>query len=241
MALVLADRVKETTSTTGSGSVTLAGASAGFQSFSVIGDTNTTYYAIVVVGGTDWEVGVGTYSSTGTSLSRDTVSASSNSGSLVNFPSGTKDVFSVYPAAKSVYLDAAGNLNNDTTGNAATATVLETARTIAGQSFNGSANISIAPTDLTDVTATAAEINVLDGITASTAELNIMDGVTATTAELNIMDGVTATASELNIMDGVTATTTELNYVDGVTSSIQTQLDNKDALGTALALSIALG
>ena len=79
----------------------------------------------------------------------------------------------------------------------------------------------------TAVTATAAELNIMDGVTATTAELNIMDGVTATTAELNIMDGVTATTAELNIMDGVTATTAELNYVDGVTSAIQTQLDAK--------------
>jgi hypothetical protein len=100
------------------------------------------------------------------------------------------------------------------TGNASTATTLATARNIAGQSFNGSANISIAPTDLTGVTATAAE-------------LNILDGVTSTTAELNILDGVTATAAELNILDGVTATTAELNYVDGVTSDIQTQIDSK--------------
>jgi hypothetical protein len=64
-------------------------------------------------------------------------------------------------------------------------------------------------------------------VTATAAELNIMDGVTATTAELNIMDGVTATTAELNILDGVTATTAELNYVDGVTSAIQTQLDAK--------------
>ena len=64
-------------------------------------------------------------------------------------------------------------------------------------------------------------------VTATAAELNIMDGVTATTAELNILDGVTADATELNILDGVTATTAELNYVDGVTSAIQTQLDAK--------------
>ncbi len=63
-------------------------------------------------------------------------------------------------------------------------------------------------------------------VTATAAELNIMDGVTATTAELNILDGVTATTAELNILDGVTATTAELNYVDGVTSAIQTQLDD---------------
>ena len=85
---------------------------------------------------------------------------------------------------------------------------------------------------LDGVTSTAAELNILDGVTSTTAELNILDGVTSTTAELNILDGVTATATELNIMDGVTATTAELNYVDGVTSNIQTQLDSK--LGTAV-------
>ena len=125
-------------------------------------------------------------------------------------------------------------------GNATSATTLQTSRNIAGQAFNGSADISIAPTNLTGVTATATEINVLDGITASTAELNILDGVTASyteinvldgitasTAELNILDGVTASASELNILDGATLSTTELNYVNGVTSAIQTQLNNK--------------
>ena len=79
----------------------------------------------------------------------------------------------------------------------------------------------------TNITSTAAELNILDGVTATASELNIMDGVTATTAELNIMDGVTATTAELNIMDGVTATTAELNHTDGVTSNIQTQLDSK--------------
>ena len=82
------------------------------------------------------------------------------------------------------------------------------------------------------VTASAAELNVLDGVTATTAELNVLDGVTATTAELNVLDGVTATTAELNVLDGVTATTAELNYVDGVTSGIQTQLDGKASTST---------
>ena len=79
----------------------------------------------------------------------------------------------------------------------------------------------------TTVTATGAELNIMDGVTATTTELNILDGVTATAAELNIMDGVTATTAELNIMDGVTATAAEINYVDGVTSNVQTQLNAK--------------
>ena len=77
-------------------------------------------------------------------------------------------------------------------------------------------------------------------VTSTAAELNILDGVTSTAAELNIMDGVTATTAELNIMDGVTATTAELNYTDGVTSNIQTQLDTKASKGLAVAMAIAL-
>lgn len=102
MAFVLKDRVKETTTTTGTGTVTLAGATTGYQSFSAIGNGNTTYYTIAGQGTSEWEVGIGTYTSSGTTLSRDTVLASSNSGSLVNFSSGTKDVFCDYPAGKSV-------------------------------------------------------------------------------------------------------------------------------------------
>jgi len=99
MAFVLADRVKETTTTIGTGTVTLLGASAGYQSFSAIGDTNTTYYTIAAQTGTEWEVGIGTYTASGTTLARTTVISSSNSGSLVNFTAGTKDVFVTYPAS----------------------------------------------------------------------------------------------------------------------------------------------
>ena len=98
MAFVLADRVKETTTTTGTGTVTLLGATTGFQSFSAIGNTNTTYYTITAQTGTEWEVGIGTYSSSGTTLARTTVISSTNAGSLVNFSAGTKDVFVTYPA-----------------------------------------------------------------------------------------------------------------------------------------------
>ena len=102
MALVLKDRVKETTTTTGTGTVTLLGAVTGFQSFSVIGNTNTTYYTIAGQSGNEWEVGVGTYTASGTTLSRDTVLSSSNSGSLVSFSAGTKDVFVTYPSGYAV-------------------------------------------------------------------------------------------------------------------------------------------
>jgi len=102
MSLVLADRVRETTQTTGTGTITLDGAVQGFQSFSVIGNNNTTYYTINR--GSEWEVGLGTYY--GGTLSRDTIYASSNGGSKVNFSAGSKDVFVTYPAGKSVNEDA---------------------------------------------------------------------------------------------------------------------------------------
>ena len=105
--------------------------------------------------------------------------------------------------------------------------------------------LTVQVANVSDLTATASELNVLDGITATTAEINLLDGVTSTTAELNILDGVTAdytelnildgatlSTAELNILDGVTATTAELNYVDGVTSGIQGQLDDKAPLAS---------
>jgi len=100
MALVLADRVQETTTTTGTGTVTLAGAVSGFQTFAAVGNGNSTYYTIA--GGAEWEVGIGTYTSSGTTLSRTTVISSSNSGSLVSFSAGSKNVFVTYPAARSI-------------------------------------------------------------------------------------------------------------------------------------------
>lgn len=111
MALVLADRVQETTTSTGTGSVTLGGAVLGYQSFAVVGNGNTTFYVIADQGGANWEVGVGTYSTTGPTLARTTVLSSSNSGSLVNFTAGTKTVFISYPSEKSVNLDSSGNVS----------------------------------------------------------------------------------------------------------------------------------
>jgi hypothetical protein len=123
MALVVKDRVKSSTTTTGTGTITLGAAAAGFQAFSVIGDGNTTYYTIVdTVNGT-WEVGIGTYTSSGTTLSRDTVLESSNSGSLVNFAAGSKDVFVAYPAERAViggmgYIENSATISQSSTINA---------------------------------------------------------------------------------------------------------------------------
>jgi len=110
MALIVKDRVQETTSTVGTIALVLTGTVSGFQSFSSIGNGNTTYYC--VVGGTEWEVGIGTYTLTGTVLSRDTILASSNGGSAVNFSVGVKNVFVTYPAGKSVTIDDVQTLTN---------------------------------------------------------------------------------------------------------------------------------
>ena len=107
MAFVVKDRVKVTSTTTGTGTLTL-GAAAGisFQDFSVIGDGNTTSYTIVDPSTGAFEVGIGTYTASGTTLSRDVVLESSNSGSLVNFAAGLKEVFVAYPAERAVVTSA---------------------------------------------------------------------------------------------------------------------------------------
>ena len=112
MALVLADRVLETSTTTGSGTISLAGASVGYQSFSTgVGNGNQTYYTIALEGASEWEVGIGTYTSVGDTLSRDTVLASSAGGAKVTFSAGTKQVFVTYPAGKSVNFNISGNIS----------------------------------------------------------------------------------------------------------------------------------
>ena len=146
MALVLKDRVKETSTTAGTGTLTLAGAATGFQSFAAVGDGNSTYYAIADNATGAWEVGIGTYTASGTTLSRTTVLSSSNAGSLVSFAANPKDVFVTYPSERAVWLDSAGNVLvqyefntiNATTANITTANLT-------------SGTISTAPTNNTDI------------------------------------------------------------------------------------------
>ena len=113
MALVLADRVKETTTTTGTSDFALGGAVSGFQTFSAgVGNSNTTYYAVAL--GADFEIGLGTLSSDGLTLARTTVLQSSNSDTKVSFAAGSKDVFVTYPADKAVLSDSTQTLTNKT-------------------------------------------------------------------------------------------------------------------------------
>ncbi len=160
MAHVVADRVRETTTTTGTGTYTLAGAVTGFETFGSIGNTNTTYYCCT--DGTNFEVGVGTYASSGTTLARTTILQSSNSDSAVNWSAGTRQIFCTLPAEKSVIEDAS---NNVSIGGVLTSTGL----TI------GSAAI------------TEAELEILDGASVTTTELNIIDS-NASTSAITLLD-----------------------------------------------------
>jgi hypothetical protein len=162
MALVLADRVNETTTTAGTGTITLDGAVSNYQSFAVIGNGNQTYYTIFHQTLSEWEVGIGTYTSAGTLLSRDTVLSSSNSNNLVNFSAGTKNVFCDYPAGKAVYEDVENNVTvagNVVAGNGifVNATTVSANYTIAS-GYNG---ISVGPMTVASgvtVTVTSGQI-----------------------------------------------------------------------------------
>jgi hypothetical protein len=113
MALIIADRVKESSTTTGTGTITLGGAVSGYQSFATIGNGNQCYYTIVNLAvATEWEVGVGTYTASGTTLSRDTV-LDSSTGAKVSFSAGNKEVFVTYPADRSVSQADVGTAPNE--------------------------------------------------------------------------------------------------------------------------------
>ena len=200
MALVIKDRVKVRTRSTGTGPVTLENTVPGFRSFAVVGNGNETFYGIVDTIGR-WEIGRGTYSSIGPTLSRDTILSSSNNDLAVDFETGSKTVFCTFPAslAQSNFSNAGSGFGSFTlnghiidtidsgaitiqrattvngnltvtgnisatgsyTGNAASATKLQTARTINGTSFDGTANITV-----------TADANTLTGTTLKPAVVN---------------------------------------------------------------------
>ena len=279
MALVLNDRVKETTTTTGQGTISLGGAATGFETFVTgVGDTNTTYYIIVHESDGTWEIGIGTIGDASPdTLARTTViDTSAGNTTKIDFAAGSKTVFCTLPSSKAVFedadndvtlpanLDVGGNLTvtgnavisgNLTFGDADTDSINLAAEIDSniipntdntydlGSSskewkdihIDGVAYLDSINFNGTAISATAAELNIMDGVTSTAAELNILDGVTSTAAELNILDGVTSTAAELNILDGVTATAAELNYSDTgasvgtvVASKVVTADANKD-------------
>lgn len=165
MALVIADRVRETTSVVGTGAATLLGAVVGYQTFSVVGNANTTYYCIAGQGTSEWEVGLGTYTASGTTLARTTVLASSNAGALVNFSAGTKDVFVTYPSGKSVNLDGSGLLTASSglgTGIPtflATPTSANLAAAVTNETGSGSLVFATSPVLVTPALGTPSSVN----------------------------------------------------------------------------------
>lgn len=185
MALVLKDRVRENSTTTGTGTFTLSGAVSGFQTFSsAVGNGNTTYYCIV--NGTEWEVGLGTVG--GGTLSRDTV-LSSSTGSKVSFTSGTKDVFCTYPSVKSVYRDSSD------------VAVLSSTDITTGLGFtplrpsNNLSDVSSVSTSRTNLGVTATGSDTTYAYRAN----NLSDLANATTARTNLGLGSIATQASSSV------------------------------------------
>ena len=197
MAFIVADRVRETSTTTGTGTFTLAGAIIGYQSFSsAIGNGNTTYYTISNPGINEWEVGIGTVGA-GT-LARTTVLASST-GSLVNFTAGSKDVFVTYPSEAAVFADNAVTLTN---------------KTISGSSNTLS---NIGNSSLTNSSVTVGSTNIALGGTATT--LAGLTSVTATTFN-GALSGNATTATTATNLAGGAASQIPYQSASGTTSFI---------------------
>ena len=242
MPLVIADRVLETCSSPGIGTVSLLGATSGYQTFaSAIGNTNTCYYTIADQSGAGWEVGIGTVT-TGSpnTLSRDTVLASSNAGSKVSFSSGTQNVFVTYPAEKAVYLNASGNITPSSLGPATFSSVTDSGLTSGrvtyastGGLLADSANLTFNGTSLT--LANDASINGLTvgkgaGAVASNTAVGVGALVSNTTGSTNTALGYAAGYS--NTGSGITAVGYRAGYYS-TTGGNSTYLGCEAGFGTA--------
>lgn len=225
MALVVKDRVKQTTTTTGTGTITLSGSVGGFQDFSVIGNGNTTYYAIVDSINGDWEVGLGTYTASGTTLSRDMVFESSNSGSLVPFAAGSKEVFVTYPAEKAIMVDGSSVLipNGSTIPNGnTTGTSSNTGSTLVLRDANG----DFAARNITanQVTGLSSPSDSTDAVNKAYVDSLVAAGIHFHTP-VRVESPIALTATYNNGTSGVGATLTNAGtqtalVIDGVAVSV---------------------
>lgn len=220
MALVLADRVKETTTTAGTGTVTLLGASAGFQSFAVVGDANTTYYTIAGQSTSEWEVGIGTYTSSGTTLARTTVlsNSSATQPSALSFAAGTKDVFVTYPSGKSVNLDASGN-----------ATALGTPASFVGTNITGTASGLTAGNVTTNANLTGDITSSGNATTLATVNSNV-GSFTFSSITVNGKGLVTAASSGSAPVEFVAGTRITFNQTAAPTGWTKSTSDDNKAL-----------
>lgn len=181
MAFLVADRVRETSTSTGTGTFSLAGAVIGYQAFSsAIGNGNTTYYTISNPGVNEWEVGIGTVGS-GT-LARTTVLASSTGTSLVDFTAGSKDVFCTYPSEAAVFADNAVTLTNKTISGSS-----NTLSNIGNSSLTNS-KVTIGSTDVS-LGATATSLSGLTSVSATTFTGALSGNATTATTATNLAGG----------------------------------------------------
>lgn len=237
MALVLADRVKETTTTAGTGTVTLLGAAPGFQSFAVVGNANTTYYTIAGQTTSEWEVGIGTYTSSGTTLARTTVlsNSSGTEPSALNFSAGTKDVFVTYPAGKSVNLDASGNATAlGTPASFVGTNITGTASGLTAGNVTTNANLTGDVTSVGNATSIAAGVIVNADINASAA---IVDTKLATISTALKVSNSATTATSANTASAIVARDASGDFTAGtitaaLTGTASGNLVSGGALGT---------
>jgi hypothetical protein len=234
MALVLADRVLETTTTTGSGTISLAGASVGYQGFSTgVGNGNQTYYTIALEGGSEWEVGIGTYTSVSDLLSRDTVLASSASGAKVTFPAGVKQVFVTYPAGKSVFFTQSGTISASS-GRITNVAAPEAATDAANREYVDNLAAAAIHVHTNVVLATPASTGRTDTYNNGTAGVSAT--LTATANGTLVIDSTVAQAAQRvlikdctnQIGNGIYVVTTVGN---GSTQYVMTRSDDADTYG----------
>jgi hypothetical protein len=215
MALVLKDRVKETTTTTGTGTLTLLGAATGYQSFTAIGDGNTCYYAIATTGSAQWEVGIGTYTASGTTLSRDTILDSSTGGGAIDLAAGTKEVFVTYPSEKAVFEDASGDVvqnqftSMNVTGTATINVGTFTTITGAGSGITSINASNISSGTLANDRTTAATANGASTIVARDASGNFTANVI--TANGSALTALNATAITTGTLDNARTSASSSN------------------------------
>ena len=230
MALILKDRISETTTTTGTGTLTLDGALSGFQPFSSIGDTNTTYYCIT--DGAAWEVGLGTYSTSGDTLARTTVLSNSNGNTTqITLAAGTKTVFSVYPAERAIVVDgstiqipnsAVLPLANGGTGSSTAA--------FSGSNITGLNATAITAGTISNTRTTASSSNGASSIverdatgnfSANVITANSYSGSGANLTSLNASSVSSGTLSAANGGTGQTSLTANNVILGNATSAVQ--------------------